>query len=95
MHCVHTNVNDYGTRQFLQASAWLTSGIASPQHRQVMNCISKGSKNILTYNFIVTTFDCPGGSQGGGISARAFALARPDVVPTLWLTRQRNMELSR
>ena len=35
-----------------------------------------GSQNILLYNFIINTFDCQGGSQGGDISARAFALAR-------------------
>jgi len=45
--------------------------------------ISKGSQNILIYNFIITTFDCQGGSQVGGISARAFSLARPGVAPPL------------
>jgi len=30
-----------------------------------------------------TTLDCQGGSQGGGISARALALARPGVAPPL------------
>jgi len=64
------------------------SGDASPLlmagHRQVINRISKGSQDILIYNFILTTFDCQGGSlQGGDISARAFALARPDVAPPL------------
>ena len=56
-----------------------TSGGASPVlmagHRQVISRISKGSLNIFIYNFIITTFDC--GSHAGGISARAFALARP------------------
>jgi len=50
------------------------SGDASPLlmagPRQVVSRNSKGSKNILMYNFIIITFDC----QGGGISARAFAL---------------------
>ena len=45
--------------------------------------ISKGSQNILRYNFIITTFDCPGASQGRGISAKAFALARPGVTSPL------------
>ena len=49
--------------------------------RQVISRISKGSQNILIYNFIITTFDCQGRSQGGGISARAFALARYGVTP--------------
>jgi len=42
-------------------------------HRQVISRISKGSQNILIYNCIITTFDCQGDSQGGGISASAFA----------------------
>ena len=49
-----------------------SSGGASPLlvagHRQVISHISKGIKNIVIYNFIIT-FDC----QGGGISA-TFAL---------------------
>src|SRR6218665_3745061 len=53
------------------------SGGASPllmaRHRQVINRISKGNQNML---FIITTFDCQCGSQGGCISVRAFALAR-------------------
>src|SRR6218665_1238204 len=52
-------------------------------HRQVISRIGKGSQNILIYNFIITTFDCQGDSQGRGISARAFAQARPGVVPPL------------
>src|SRR6218665_3751145 len=59
------------------------SGGASPVfmagHRQVISRISKGSKNICIYNFIITTFVCQGGSQGRGISARAFTLAPPGV----------------
>ena len=59
------------------------SGSASPLlmtgHRQVISFIRKGIQNILMYNFIITTFDC----QGGGISARANALARPGVAPQL------------
>jgi len=35
------------------------------------------------HNFIITTFDCQGDSQVGGISARAFALERPGVAPPL------------
>jgi len=31
----------------------------------------------------MTTFDCQGGSQGAGISARAFAFARPGVASPL------------
>src|SRR6218665_3682373 len=46
-------------------------------HRQIISGISNGSQNIFTYNFIITTFDC----QGGGISARAFSLARPGLAP--------------
>jgi len=53
-----------------------------PGDRQVISRISKGNQNILIYNFIYTTFDGMG-SQGGGISARAFALARPGVAPPL------------
>ena len=64
------------------ASSLLVAG-----HRQVINHqqlnISKDSQIILIYNFIIPTFDCQGGSQGGGISERAFALARPGVVPQL------------
>src|SRR6218665_2622626 len=52
-------------------------------HRQVISRIGRGSQNILIYNFIITTFDCQGDSQGRGISARAFAQARPGVVPPL------------
>ena len=48
-------------------------------HRQVISRISKGSQNICIYNFIITTFVCQGGSQGRGISARAFTLALPGV----------------
>src|SRR6218665_1780898 len=40
-------------------------------------------QNILMYNFIITPFYCQCGSQGGGISARAFVLARPGVAPPL------------
>ena len=47
--------------------------------RQGISGISKGSQNILIYNFIITTFGCQGGSQGGSISARAFSRARPGV----------------
>jgi len=47
--------------------------------------ISKGSQNFLMYNFIITTFDCQGSSQGGEISAKAFALAHPGVAPPLSL----------
>ena len=70
------------------------SGGASPllkaMYTQVISRISKGSQNILIYNFIITgtTFDCQGGSQGGGISARAFALARPGVAPLTRLSRR-------
>src|SRR6218665_3902842 len=53
-------------------------------HRQVISRISKGNQNILIlYNSIITTFDCQGGSQGGGISAGVFALARPGLAPPL------------
>src|SRR6218665_53728 len=55
-------------------------------HRQVISCISKGSQNILIYNFIVTTFDC----QGGGISAKAFTLARLSVAPPLLILLSNN-----
>jgi len=54
-------------------------------HRQVISGISKGTQNILIFNLIITTFDCQGDSQGGGISARAFALTRPGVAPPLFL----------
>jgi len=37
----------------------------------------------LVFNFIIATFDCQGGSQGGGISANAIALARNGVAPPL------------
>ena len=59
------------------------SGGASPllaaRHRQVISRISKGSQNILKYNFIITTFDC----QGEGMYASANALELPGVVATL------------
>ena len=55
--------------------------------RQVISRISKCSQNILIFNFNIITFDCQCGSQGGGISTRAFALARPGVTPPLHLTR--------
>src|SRR6218665_873647 len=48
-------------------------------HRQVISFITKGSQNILMHNFVNPTFDC----QGGSISVRAFALARPGVMPPL------------
>lgn len=54
-------------------------------HRQVISHISKGCQNILMYNFTTTTFDCKGNSQGDDISARAIALAHPDVAPPLVL----------
>jgi len=61
----------------------MRSGSAGPLqmagHRQVISRINEGSQNILMSNFIITTFDC----QGGGISARAFALARHGVAPQL------------
>src|SRR6218665_3527594 len=34
---------------------------------------------ISCYIIFIITFDCQGNSQGGGISARAFSLARPGV----------------
>ena len=52
-------------------------------HRQVISGIRKGSQNILIYAFIIITLDCQGGSQGRGISARAFSLARPGLAPPL------------
>ena len=67
------------------------SGGASPMlmagHRHVISRISKGSQNILIYIFMITTVDCQVGSQGGGISARAFAPARPGVAPPLLTVR--------
>ena len=58
-------------------------------HKQGISCISKGSQNIFILNFIITTFDCQGGSQGRGISARAFALVRPGVAPPLFPIQSR------
>jgi len=69
------------------------SGGASLQlmagHRHGISRISKGNQNISflsnniylisIYYCSITTFYC----QGGGISARAFALARPGVEPPL------------
>src|SRR6218665_2322098 len=70
----------------LQCRYMKLSGGASPLlmagHKQVISRISTGSPNILIYNFIITTVDCQGGSQSGGISASAFGLARPGV--SLW-----------
>src|SRR6218665_1180211 len=67
------------------------SGGASPLlmagRRQVISCISKGRKNILIYNFIISAFDCR--SQDGCISVRAFALACPGVAPPLCRPTQR------
>src|SRR6218665_478077 len=52
-----------------------TSPLLMAGHRRIISRISspKGSQtqNIFIYNFIITTFDCQGGNQGGGISARA------------------------
>jgi len=48
-------------------------------HKQVISRISKGNQNMLTSNFTIINFD----SQGRGISARAFDLARPGVAPPL------------
>ena len=48
-------------------------------HRQVIRRISKGSQNI----FIILLFDYQGGSQGRGISTRAFALAGLGVATPL------------
>jgi len=53
---------------------------------QVISRTSKDSQKMTwysLYNFIITAFYCQDGSQGGGISARAFALARPGVAPPL------------
>ena len=44
---------------------------------------ARAVKIILIYIFIITVFDCQCGSQGGDISARAFALVCPGVVPPL------------
>jgi len=52
-------------------------------HSQVISRMNKGNQNILIYNFIITTFDCQGSSQGGSISARVNTLARPGVAPPL------------
>jgi|SRR6218665_2034752 len=53
----------------------LFSGGASPLfmagHWQVISRISKDSQNIFIYYFFITTFDCQGGTQGGGISVIA------------------------
>src|SRR6218665_402063 len=77
-----------------QIKRGLGSGGASPLafsgHRQVTNRISKGSQNILIYNFIITTVVC----QGGGISARANALAHAGVAPTLGLGQVKKNKLS-
>jgi len=35
------------------------------ERRQVISRISKGSQKILIFNFIIITFDCQDGSQGG------------------------------
>jgi len=43
------------------------------------------ARAVKIYNFIITIFDCQGGSKGGGISVRAFALARHSVAPPLGL----------
>ena len=56
--------------------------------RQVISRTSKGSQNILIYHFSITFFDRQSGSQGGGISAMTFPLARPGValpLPTPYL----------
>ena len=79
-------VTDYPNLRFkflYDLACVINSGSACPllmaRHRQVVSRISKGSQNILIYNFIITTFDC----QDGGISARAFSLPRPGVAPAL------------
>ena len=58
-------------------------------HRQVIIRISKGSQKVLIYNFVITTFYC----QGGGISGRALALARPGVAPPLRWPRPTRLQL--
>jgi len=67
-------VADPGSKSSGGVSPLLMAG-----HRQVISRISKGRRNVVIYNFITTTFDC----QGGGISARANALARSGVAPQL------------
>src|SRR6218665_832490 len=53
-------------------------------HKQVISRISNDNQNnILIYNFIISTFDCQGGSLCGCISARAFTLACPSGAPPL------------
>jgi len=63
----------------------LNSGSVSLQlmkwHRQVISSISKGSRNILIYNFIISPFDY----QGRGISASTFALAHSGLASPLLL----------
>jgi len=63
-------------------------------HRQVISRINKGSQNIFIYNFIITTFDCQGNSQGKGISARPFALACSGVASPLTITRKKQESTS-
>jgi len=48
------------------------------------------SQNILIYNFIIVVFDC----QGEGISAKAFALARPGATPSLLATHYFSSSIS-
>src|SRR6218665_949991 len=52
-----------------------TRSLLLPGHSQVISSISKDSQIILTYNFIITTFDCQSNSQGGGISARTLMVS--------------------
>lgn len=56
------------------ASALLMAGPT-----QVISSINKNSKNLLIYNFLITSFDC----QGGGIAANECPLARPGVTHSL------------
>jgi len=62
----------YGSGPAAQARcSW--QGCQGIDRSLLISRISKGSQNILIYNFIITTFDCQSGSKGGDISARAFA----------------------
>src|SRR6218665_1935450 len=73
----------------------LNSGSVSLQlmkwHRQVISSISKGSRNILIYNFIISPFDY----QGRGISTSTFALAHSGLASPLLLETPLTLTLSK
>src|SRR6218665_3725906 len=80
---------------YIIRNCWsMSRGGASPRcmagHGQVISRISKGSQYIFIIAVLLLSIArrnrSQGSSQGGGISARAFALARPGEAPPLYIS---------